>query len=258
MITYEIILEYLLPNNNMKLSNNNMKLSNNNMKLSNNNIILPNNNIILPTVDNILTTIFGDSFTIIPSNTLVNCITYCLNECIIDTHDLNNTCADIWDISNKYHLNIIIFDLVNNKISSTYYGEYFNPWRPTIFLGKTNNKWDNIIMNHNTIFFGFPSSILKNNILSLEIKKYNSNEDIVICDNFIEIIERDNFIIEDKIITTVIPSPPITPTITPSIIPSKLEKLKKDELLNILTKMNINISSTKLTKKDLIELICKG
>ena len=38
---------------------------------------------------------------------------------------------------------------------------------------------------------------------------------------------------------------------------AKLEKMKKDELMIILTNMNLSINIVKPTKKDIIKIICK-
>ena len=86
---------------------------------------------------------------------------------------------------------------------------------------------------------------MKNKILTNEIKKYNSNINICINDNFNEILEIDNLLNTDTFIDST------------TFSKNKLDKMKKEELLQIITNMNITISQSKPTKKDLIKIICK-
>ena len=201
---------------------------------------------------------YGATNNITTINTsLYDSIIYCI-ECNNLNIDINN---DLWKISNDIHINIIIFDFKNNKISATYMGEYFNPWRPTIYLANYDNWYEPIITKENKIF-SFSTAkylVLKNNILSQEIKKYNMLDNIIICDNFLEIMKNENFITITNTIITDEEDEPISDTfITNNTFSrAKLEKMKKDELMIILTNMNLSINIVKPTKKDIIKIICK-
>ena len=263
MITYEMILEMLAPVNNTFSCQPNIILNSSNFSNFSN------------IFDNSFYR-YGMSNNKQPNNTLLDSINYCIDDIINDSIDEN----DLWQISNEIHINIIIFNFKNNNITATHMGEYFNPWRPTIYLANYDNWWEPIITKDTKIFsFSTPKiNVLKNNILSNKIKKYNSTENIIICDNFMEIMKNENKIykMESHIDTeshivnkshieteshienessenTFIKSTFITNN---TFSRAKLEKMKKNELIVILTNMNLTINIKKPTKKDIIKLIC--
>ena len=226
MITYEIILEYLGTH-----------------------VFSTQTNIALPSSKfTYFKNIFDDTFyrygiqnTCNSKNvSLENSIKYCLNT----TVDFPN---NLWNIANLVHINIIIFDFKDNTILSAYYGEYFNQWRPTILLANYNDWWEPIMTNETRIFNFHKLFNLKNKILPNEIKKYaDIKNNIIIYCNFNEIIELEQFINTNQ---TFINNTTFTK--------NKLEKMKKDEILQIILNMNITIDIVKPNKKDLIKLICK-
>ena len=223
MITYELIMEYLSP----PINNFSNKP----------NITLPFSKF------SHFKDIFDDSFYRYGTDTtLISSILYCL-----DTNEQISGSID--EIVNMIHINIIIFDFKNEKIESVYYGDFFNPWRPTIYLANYNNFWEPIVSSDAKIysFCSSKSHILKNKILTHEIKIYNSEKNICINDNFTEILEIDNLLNIDT--DTFIDSTTFSK--------NKLDKMKKEELLQIITNMNITITQSKPTKKDLIKIICK-
>ena len=76
--------------------------------------------------------------------------------------------------------------------------------------------------------------------------KYNSMEPIQLNDNFNEILELEQFSnTNDTFVNNT------------TFSKNKLDKMKKDELVQIISNMNITIPSGKTTKKDLIKIICK-
>ena len=159
--------------------------------------------------------------------------------------------SNIKEIVANLNINIIIFDFNTKLISSEYKTDYFNPWYPTIYLAKYNDWWEPIVTKDTKIFSfsSAKSSILKNNILMENITRYMTDIPITINDNFNEIIEIEGFI-NDPVNTTdlFIKTEPYTK--------NKLEKMKKDELIQICQTLNKKIGISKPTKKDLIELIC--
>jgi len=223
MITYELIIEYLSPPINIFSSQPN--------------ITIPLSKFTY------FKDIFDDSFYrygVGNKNTLHASINHCLDS----SEKLEGS---IEEIVNTIHINIIIFDFKNNKISSIHYGSFFNPWRPTIYLANYNDFWEPIVSSDGKIF-SFSSSkshILKTKILTNEINKYNNSDNICINDNFNEILELDNLLPTDTFIDS------------STFTKNKLDKMKKEELLQIITNMNIQINNSKPTKKDLIKIICK-
>jgi hypothetical protein len=240
MITYEIILEYLAPPINT---------------------FSTKQNIMMPFADfTYFKDIFDDTFYRYgilncdksdKSHTfnlsLYNSILYCLNITTLDKSLLANN--DLWKLSNTIHINVIVFDFKNNKLSASYYGDYFNPWRPTIYLANYNDFWEPIISNDTRIFSlsSYKGLILKNKILANEINRYREAILITINDNFTEIIELEQFSDTNEVLF-------INNT---TFSKNKLEKMKKEELIQIISNMNKKIDISKPTKKDLIEIICK-
>jgi hypothetical protein len=184
------------------------------------------------------------------NNSLKNSLAYCLD---VNSDDI---ISDLHLLVKELHINIIIFDFKNNKIKSEYFGDFFNPWRPTIFLANYNDWYEPIVTKESKLFSfsSVKSHILKNNILNQTIYN-NKNEQMIINDNFNEIIEiegyydtNDNHDNNDNInafIKIDIPNK------------NKLEKMKKDELISLCTNLNKVINISKPTKKDLIDIICK-
>jgi hypothetical protein len=234
MLTYDIIIKHLMP------AINNFSLQ---------------QNIVMKSVDfPFFDKLFDETFYRIgTNNSLLSSINYCLLNNINEINDINN-CNDINDIIKKLDINMIIFDFKNNKIMMEYNKDFFNPWKPTIFIANYDEWWEPIICKDTKLFsFSSPKAhILKNNILNQNITRMNG-DNININDNFQEIIniegfnkneleEDDNY--KDTFIVTEKPNK------------TQLNKMKKDELINLCKQLNKNINISKPTKKDLIDLIC--
>jgi hypothetical protein len=185
---------------------------------------------------------------------LKSSILYCLDENYhnVSSKQISNliTKNDIINCVKELKINIIIFDFKNNKISSEYFGDFFNPWRPTILLANYQEYYEPIVTKECKIFSfsSYKNNILKNNILSQQIYKYNTDDLININDNFKEILELENF-----------NKPVYTESFTSSeeevYNKTKLDKMKKDELIQLCTKLNKSINISRPTKKDLVEII---
>ena len=159
MLTYDIIVKYLMP-------------------VVNNFSLQPN--IILKSVDfTMFNKIFDDTFYRIGVNnsTFKSCLLYCIDENLYNTESdqINNiiTTNTITESVNKLNINIIIFDFKNNKITSEYYGNYFNPWRPTILLANYDDYYEPIITKECKIFSfsSYKSNILKTNIPQFKVRQ---------------------------------------------------------------------------------------
>jgi hypothetical protein len=205
--------------------------------------------------------LFDDSFFRfgIKSNSLINSISYCLsNDVSFDTSN------NISDIVKKLDINIIIFDFKNNKIMMEYNdikNNFFNPWKPTIYLANYDEWWEPIVSKDAKIF-SFSSSkatILKNNILNENITKINGDS-ININDNFNEIIEIEGFIPNNKVSDL---SSEVEEDYNNAFVKEKIDKpnktqlskMKKDELIELCKQYNKTINISKPTKKDLIDII---
>ena len=202
--------------------------------------------------------LFDDSFYrfgIKSQNSFINSISYILNKDLSNdlSNDSSNDSSNIIDIVKKLDINIIIFDFKNNKIMMEYNDtntNFFNPWKPIIYLANYDEWWEPIISKDIKIF-SFSSAkanILKNNILNQNITKMNGDS-ININDNFNEIIDIEGFNKSsnntDNNEAFIIQIPNKT----------QLNKMKKDELIELCKQFNKNINISKPTKKDLIDII---
>jgi hypothetical protein len=228
MLTYDIIIKHLMPPvNNFSLQP----------------------NIVMKSVDfSFFNKLFDETFYrygINSEKSLINSINYCLSTNI----ELPN---NIKDIIKLLDVNIIIFDFKNNKIMMEYNNDFFNPWKPSIFLANYDDWWEPII-SKDTKIFSFSSSkanILKNNILHQQITRING-ENININDNFQEIIDIEGF---NKLIQKDEEEYNNEAFIIEKPTKVQLNKMKKDELLELCKNLNKTITK-KSTKKDLIDII---
>ena len=230
MLTYDIIIKHLMPPvNNFSLQP----------------------NIVMKSVEFFFfNKLFDDTFYrfgISSENSLINSINYCLSMNI-------ELVGNIKDIIKLLDINIIIFDFKNNKIMMEYNNDFFNPWKPTIFLANYDEWWDPIICKDTKIFsFSSPkATILKNNILPQQITRMNG-DNININDNFLEIIDIEGF---NKLIQNNDNEDEYNHEAFIIQKPNKtlLNKMKKDELLELCKTLNKKINN-KPTKKDLIDII---
>jgi hypothetical protein len=158
-------------------------------------------------------------------------------------------------ISFSLSLNIIIFDFEKEKIFVNYDNNFLNPWKPTILLSKFKNIWEPIYSDNKKIFSyndNIIKSIYDNDILYYE-SEYLSKE-FVLLDNINELLqiekEKDGYIEDDKSEENdyFISKKKFKNNFTEN----KLKKMRKDELIELINELNINIISTKKTKKNLI------
>lgn len=164
---------------------------------------------------------------------------------------------------NMFKINIIIFDFKDNKIKSVYDGKYFNPWKLTIYLANYENFWEPIISSDKK-YFSISNDVnntLKNKILFEDIEYFNDLKAFTINDNLEEILEDSNLInynknksegnVEVENDTFISHN-----NLIKNFNKSKLSKLKKDELIGIMTNLNINLDNKKAKKQDIVNIIC--
>jgi len=229
MLTYDIIIKHLTPPvNNFSLQP----------------------NIVMKSEDfSFFNKLFDETFYRVGINSeksLINSINYCLSTSI-------DFLCNIKELIKLLDINIIIFDFKNNKIMMEYNNDFFNPWKSTIYLANYDDWWEPIVCKYTKIF-SFSSqkaNILKNNILHQQITRING-ESININDNFQEIIDIEGFNKSNK-------SEDEEEYNNEAFIiekPNKpqLNKMKKDELLELCKTLNKTINNKK-TKKDLIDII---
>jgi hypothetical protein len=169
--------------------------------------------------------------------------------------EISDTLKDDYDIVNKLNINILVFDFKNENIKSIYNGDYLNPYKETIFLANYEKYWEPICCKDYKMFNITLSkcNILKNKILNNDISYINDSKIYSLNDNLNEILEDKFGIVENKTgddyFTT-------KNTIYSNLTKNKLNKMTKNDILQIIDDLNIDISSLKKpTKTVLIDLI---
>lgn len=167
--------------------------------------------------------------------------------------EISNTLENTFDIVNKLNINILIFDFKNDKIKTIYDGDYLNPYKETIFLANYDKYWEPICCKDYKSFNITLSkcNILKNKILNCNISYIDDTKIYVLNDNLNEIVENKFGIIENNnnSFTT-------KKTIYSNLTKNKLTKMNKNDILQIIDDLNIDISILKKpTKNVLIDLI---
>lgn len=169
--------------------------------------------------------------------------------------EINDTLKNDYNIVNKLNINIIVFDFKNDNIKSIYNGEYLNPYKETIFLANYEKYWEPICCKDYKMFNITLSkcNILKNKILNNDISYIDDTKIYVLNDNLNEILEDKFGIVENK---TEDESFTTKKTIYSNLTKNKLNKMTKNDILQIIDDLNIDISSLKKpTKIVLINLI---
>lgn len=231
MLTYDIIIKHLMPELNTFSMQPNISMKSSDFPL--------------------FSSLFDETFYrygVETNNSLNNSIKYCLNT-NIDLSEFNN----INDIVNKLDINIIIFDFKNNKISieqNITSKDYINPWKPTLLLANYNNYWEPIVCKDTKVFsFSSPKAhILKNNI-------YSKMTDYTINDNFQEILNLEGYNVKEELSENSENYDTFIKNDTINLSVAKLNKMKKEELVELCQKLNKEIKKKSYTKKDLIDLI---
>ncbi len=165
----------------------------------------------------------------------------------------NITEQHIQVISEILSINFIIFDFKNESINVIYTGNLCNPYKPTLLIANYEEFYEPIMYEiDNKKLFSYNDLIIK--------KLYNSNlnvypslkKEFKLQDTLKEIITEFN----DKIHTKMDENnnDQLVFTKEPEYTQSKLNKMVKKDLEEILTKKNIKYTS-KMLKKDLIDLI---
>jgi len=157
------------------------------------------------------------------------------------------------DIVKKLCINILIFDFKENKIKSIYGGDYFNPYKETIFLAKYEEYWEPICCKEYKTFNinNSKSNTLKNKLLGSDIEYLNNSKVFIVNDNVFEIAENEfpsnenndeSFITKNNMLN--------------NLTKNKLNKMSKNDIIQIINDLNIDIKNLKKpTKVKLIEII---
>lgn len=159
---------------------------------------------------------------------------------------------------NKFQINFLIFDFVDNQIYTVYPSEIMNPWKPFFLFAKHNKSWEPIRNNDKKLFSYNDNAIKKIiNHQSIEIKYYEGSiikKDYFLLDNINEIIKNE---FTPNIIEEELTEEELNNNAEEKVIhdPAKLNKMTKDEIMTYMKTLNITVTNKKTTKKDLIEMI---
>ena len=139
-----------------------------------------------------------------------------------------------------FKINIMRLDYKNNKLEIHYFKKFkkgeLNIFYPTIILSNYNNFWEPVYNSNNRLFE------LKNKMFKFITDKYKIKKinEILQESGVIKKENKSSFLSKEEL--------------EPLLQKSKLNKMKKDELINLANSLNIDIN-VKSTKKIIIENI---
>jgi len=150
-------------------------------------------------------------------------------------------------------LNIIILNFETYKINIVNSQDIFNPWKSTIILGKNKEFWQPIC-NKNSKIFNYSNTNLKN-ILNMEVIYFENeylDRDFTLVDNLNELYDENRYNKKEDNSDSDSNSMFIKKSI--NLNKTKLNKMKKQEIINLIEEYNYNID-IKQNKKYLINQI---
>jgi hypothetical protein len=155
---------------------------------------------------------------------------------------------------NKFNVNFIILDFKNSDVYTAFKDNCMNPWKPILLFAMYDKIWEPIMTSEKKTFSYNDNFIKKllNGSFDFDIKYYEGsaiNKTFSLVDNIKEII--DNLIVDNNNTTESEKEITVLPNKT------KLNRMTKQEILNLIDKLQINNSNinNKTTKKDLIEIL---
>ena len=156
------------------------------------------------------------------------------------------------------NINLLIFDFEKKDIFSIFHGDFYDPWKSSLLLAKKDKDWEPIFSDKKQ--FCYNENFLKKILTTQEILYYNQkylNKYYSLLDNVNELIKinglDDNSSVEEDSIKedsenmdTFIN--PIEEIKNMKLNKTKLKTLKKDQIFELLKRLNCDIS--KDDKKD--------
>ena len=156
-------------------------------------------------------------------------------------------------ISEMLSINFIIFDFKNEIIKLIHTSDICNPYRPTLLIANYDEFYEPIIYEtDNKKIFSYNDLIIKK-IYNSELEIYPSLNKTFKLQDILKEILLNEFTTDTNVENQVFTKEEIK-TKDPDYTQSKLNKMVKKELEEILDKKKIKYSS-KMLKKDLIDLI---
>ena len=163
--------------------------------------------------------------------------------------DKNIISSDVFTVMCKYlNINVIIFDMKENKIKCQYDGDFMNPYKNTVLLANFENDYEPIITN-DVKYFNYTrekSKFFKYKILTSDIECMEVDKIFTIVDNVNDILDKEEIVVNETFTTT--------ENVKQELSKNKLQKMKKDQIIELLNDINVKIPSSKMTKAGLIDL----
>lgn len=157
-------------------------------------------------------------------------------------------------ISQLFDINFLIFDFSNENIYTLFNGDYLNPWKATFLFAKKEDNWEPLFSDRKS--FCFNDNFLKSILTENEIMYYNDSfleKYYTLLDNIKELenINSSTELEESEDDTFINPVNEIKKM---NLNKSKLKNMKKDNLVDIISKLNLDISISS-NKTDMIDKI---
>ena len=162
-------------------------------------------------------------------------------------------------LSQIMDINFLIFDYCNNKINCIFNGDYMNPWKVTLFLAKYETNWEPLFCDKKQ--FSFNDSFLKRMLTNDEIiyfneeyldKAYSLMDNINQVTTYSNLSESDD---EEEVLQNDTFINPQNEIKEMNLNKTKLKKMKKDLVYDLLEKLGLGVSKSENKAKMIDQLL---
>ncbi len=156
-------------------------------------------------------------------------------------------------------INLLIMDFKTSKINCIFNSDYMNPWKVTLILAKSDKNWEPLFCDKKQ--FSFNDSFLKKILTSEEIlyfneeyldKAYSLMDNINQVNVYANLSESEDSMEVDDNETFINPQNEIKEM---NLNKTKLKKMKKDNLYELLEKLGLNVSKSQVKSKMIDQIL---
>lgn len=165
-------------------------------------------------------------------------------------------------LSYIFDINIITFNFEKKEIYITHSNTYSNPWRPIIILANYKDFWEPICSEDKKIF-NYNNIVIKK-LLNSQIEYFANDyldKDYNLLDNIYEIIKLEKGDTDELDISSEMTEVNENNTfvnkniLSQNLTKSKLNKMKKDQIMKLIDDLKLDVNQKRPTKKNLIDII---
>ena len=156
-------------------------------------------------------------------------------------------------------INLIIMDFKTDKVNCVFNGDYLNPWKVTLLLAKSDKNWEPLFCDKKQ--FSFNDSFLKRMLTNDEIlyfneeyldKAYSLMDNINQVTTYSNLSESDD---EEEVLQNDTFINPQNEIKEMNLNKTKLKKMKKDLVYDLLEKLGLGVSKSENKAKMIDQLL---